>query len=257
MPTLRLLPSGVPLRAPQSYRNRPYYRKLSSSPPRRIRPSQARLSARRFFPNPHFTTSEFPEEPLGYSSEIGAGFFQGGPGHTIGPEDRYELQAKLGWGTTSTVWLAKDRAASSEYKKHVTIKILAGYATKLNKASIVFRELEIAKMLASQTADSKGKHVARIQDHFIKSGIDKDDGEHLCLVTEFYPSDVQSVKYTLSGKPFPVPALRKMLKHLAKGLAEIHEHGIAHTGMSIQSRFTVFCRRLPIPTLRCGRRQTE
>lgn len=239
MPTLPRLLSTVPLRPLQRSHNKPCYRQLSSSPLRCFGPSPAQLSARRFFPNPHFTTSEFPEEPLGYSSEIGAGFFQGGPGHAIGPRDRYELQAKLGWGTTSTVWLAKDRHASGEDDQHVTIKILAGYATELNKSSIIFRELEIAKMLASQKAESGRKHVARIQDHFIERGLDKDDGEHLCFVTEFYPGDVQSVQYTLSGKPFPVPALKKMLNHLAKGLAEIHEHGIAHTGMSSQLRSTV------------------
>jgi hypothetical protein len=55
---------------------------------------------------PHFT---FSEEPLGVPASDGYGYFQGGPGLTLGPENRFKLQAKLGFGTTSSVWLARDR----------------------------------------------------------------------------------------------------------------------------------------------------
>ena len=55
---------------------------------------------------PHFT---FSEEPLGLPASEGFGYFQGGPGLTFGPDCRFKLQAKLGFGTTSSVWLARDR----------------------------------------------------------------------------------------------------------------------------------------------------
>ena len=55
---------------------------------------------------PHFT---FSEEPLGLPAAEGFGYFQGGPGLTFGPNSRFKLQAKLGFGTTSNVWLARDR----------------------------------------------------------------------------------------------------------------------------------------------------
>ena len=54
---------------------------------------------------PHFT---FLEEPLGLPASEGFGYFQGGPGLTFGPGCRYKLQAKLGFGMASSVWLAQD-----------------------------------------------------------------------------------------------------------------------------------------------------
>lgn len=194
----------------------------------------ARLGARQLFPHHHFIPPQFPEEPIGYTAKDGFGFYQGGPGSTLGPSGRYELQAKLGCGITSTVWLAKDREASTDDKRHVTIKILAGYATKFNKDSIILRESDIVKLLAEgapRLTDYSGEHIARVSDHFFQPGVEKCDGEHLCLVTDFYPNDLQSVQYTLGRKPFPVPVVKRALNHLAKGLAELHAHGIAHTGV--------------------------
>jgi serine/threonine-protein kinase SRPK3 len=54
---------------------------------------------------PHFT---FSEEPLGLPASEGFGYFQGGPGLILGPANRFKLQAKLGFGTASSVWLARD-----------------------------------------------------------------------------------------------------------------------------------------------------
>ena len=54
---------------------------------------------------PHFT---FSEEPLGLPASEGYGYFQGGPGMSLGPDNRFLLQAKLGFGTASSVWLARD-----------------------------------------------------------------------------------------------------------------------------------------------------
>jgi len=55
---------------------------------------------------PHFI---FAQEPLGLPASKGYGYFQGGPGLILGPDCRYELQAKLGYGRASSVWLARDR----------------------------------------------------------------------------------------------------------------------------------------------------
>ena len=54
---------------------------------------------------PHF---EFAEEPLGLPASEGFGYFQGRPGLVFGPDKRFKLQTKLGFGTTSSVWLARD-----------------------------------------------------------------------------------------------------------------------------------------------------
>ena len=90
---------------------------------------------------PHFTFSE------GLLASEGFGYFQGGPGLTLGPDSCFNLQAKLGFGTASSVWIAGDRMYGSLLHRcrmitdvigpssdniHVAIKILTGYTTRLN-----------------------------------------------------------------------------------------------------------------------------
>lgn len=62
-------------------------------------------------PSPHDDTPTFtfPEEPLGLPATAGYGFFQGTPYDALGPDGRFQLQAKLGFGTNCSVWLAKDQ----------------------------------------------------------------------------------------------------------------------------------------------------
>ena len=50
----------------------------------------------------------FIEEPLGFRTEQGHGFIRIQFGDTIGPDHRYKVVRKLGWGTNSSVWMAFD-----------------------------------------------------------------------------------------------------------------------------------------------------
>jgi serine/threonine-protein kinase SRPK3 len=75
---------------------------------------QTRLMSSTADPNPvadeqpSIPQFSFSEEPLGLPASEGFGYFQGGPGLTLGPSNRFKLQAKLGFGTASSVWLARD-----------------------------------------------------------------------------------------------------------------------------------------------------
>jgi serine/threonine-protein kinase SRPK3 len=169
---------------------------------------------------PHFT---FSEEPLGLPASEGFGYFQGGPGLTFGPDCRFKLQAKLGFGTTSSVWLARDRVDNV----HVAIKILTGYGTVLNREHKL-RELEVLQRLSSVTPDGSYDHCASLLTQFVYPGID-DDKEHLCLVTELFGSSVQDVLKALQGGFIPVPTVKRILRHVVLGIASLHKCGIVHT----------------------------
>jgi serine/threonine-protein kinase SRPK3 len=71
---------------------------------------------------------------------------------------------------------------------HVAIKFLNGDATRLNRERRL-RELEVLQLLSSVTPND---HCARLLTQFTHPGID-DDGEHLCLVTELFSSNIQDV----------------------------------------------------------------
>ncbi len=53
-------------------------------------------------------TLTFVEEPLGMSAEEGYGWPQLEFNQVIGPENRYVICRKLGWGMSSSTWLARD-----------------------------------------------------------------------------------------------------------------------------------------------------
>ena len=51
---------------------------------------------------------EFIEEPLGVTAEQGHGFIRVEFGDAIGPDKRYKVVRKLGWGMNSSIWMAFD-----------------------------------------------------------------------------------------------------------------------------------------------------
>jgi hypothetical protein len=50
----------------------------------------------------------FVEEPLGMPVSEGYGLPRFEFGEKLGPENRYTIIRKLGWGMTSSIWLARD-----------------------------------------------------------------------------------------------------------------------------------------------------
>ena len=50
----------------------------------------------------------FASEPLGLPATDGYGWAQFEFGDQIGPENRYTIARKLGWGMHSSTWLARD-----------------------------------------------------------------------------------------------------------------------------------------------------
>jgi serine/threonine-protein kinase SRPK3 len=65
---------------------------------------------------------------------------------------------------------------------------------------------------------------------FVHPGFD-DDGEHLCLVTELFSSSVHETLEALRIRFVPLPALKRMLRHLLLGIARLRMCGIDHTGV--------------------------
>ena len=51
---------------------------------------------------------EFVEEPLGITAEQGHGYLRIEFGDALGPDNRYRIIRKLGWGMNSSIWMAFD-----------------------------------------------------------------------------------------------------------------------------------------------------
>ena len=52
---------------------------------------------------------KFTSEPLGIPAEKGYGFPQLEFNEAIGPDGRYVILRKLGWGSSASIWLARDK----------------------------------------------------------------------------------------------------------------------------------------------------
>jgi len=157
--------------------------------------------------------------------------------------DQYQICTKLGYGTHSTVWLAKNLLRLVLSRRHssliwhanrwrwlsedyVAIKITAldpqGKSTAEN-------ELKISKAIAARNSHHEGWHFVRtLRDSFIASG---PTGHHICLVFEPLREPLWLLKKRFEGNVIPSGILKIMVKMLLHGLDYLHQEcHIVHTG---------------------------
>ncbi|TFK65632.1 kinase-like protein [Pluteus cervinus] len=131
---------------------------------------------------------------------------------------RYEVLNKLGFGSFSTVWLARDH----DTQTNVTIKIVvAGTSDALN------REFQVLKHL-KESGDSSHpgyKHVLHLRDSF---HVDGPNGRHLCVVMDLLGPKISSItdrciNYRLNGQ-----LARQVSQQLVLAVDYLHKTGVAH-----------------------------
>ncbi|KAH3921525.1 hypothetical protein HBH64_040840 [Parastagonospora nodorum] len=134
-------------------------------------------------------------------------------------KSRYQVVAKLGFGTASTIWLCRDLQANILLTLKVCI--LQQGATKVNN------EVAISRHLKSIDAEHPGKDLLRlVLDDFQITG---PHGMHKCLL--FAPL---GLSYTDFRNLFPEKGLNKellqqTLQLVLLGLDFLHQAGVVHT----------------------------
>ncbi|KAF2013441.1 kinase-like protein [Aaosphaeria arxii CBS 175.79] len=129
-------------------------------------------------------TVDYEEDPEAeghcFSADVESEYFHHyGPGlfhpvyiGDIYKDGRYKIEQKLGWGSSSTVWGARDLHDD----KFVAIKVIESKASENDK------ELRILQHLRDSDLEHPGrKHIIKLLDHFYHDGV---NGRHLCIVTE-------------------------------------------------------------------------
>ncbi|KAJ6484364.1 kinase-like domain-containing protein [Mycena vitilis] len=158
-----------------------------------------------------------PEDTEDHTEYVAGGFFPVKLGDVLGERStpdssRYRISTKLGHGSYSTVWLARDLVA----KRTVAVKIVqaSAYATS--------REVAILRHLRTPIPDPPA--VLQLLDSFtVTSG----NGIHQAIVTE----PVILLERFLKLRDIKVDT-RRLVRQALEGLAFIHERGIAHGGQS-------------------------
>ncbi|KAF2494668.1 kinase-like protein [Lophium mytilinum] len=138
--------------------------------------------------------------------------------------ERYKIVHKLGHGTFSTVWLARDMVE----EKNVALKISCA------DVPAVSHESQTLGLLKAGQSDHPGRcYVTSLLDKF---GIEGPNGKHHCLVMPVSACSASKSKDKRDGGHFifPMPVARSIAAQVLLGLDYIHScgviHGDLHTG---------------------------
>lgn len=133
-------------------------------------------------------------------------------------ERRYQIVHKLGFGTYSTVWLAKDQHRN----RYVALKIVVAEASKSSSES------RILPLLGNSQPNHAGRsYVSPMFDEFY---IDGPNGRHLCLVSEPARCSIAASKEASTNWMFSMGIARTVAAQAVLGLQDIHSCGVVHGG---------------------------
>ncbi|KKK14683.1 hypothetical protein P175DRAFT_0561003 [Aspergillus ochraceoroseus IBT 24754] len=146
-------------------------------------------------------------------------------GESIG---KYRILSKLGWGVSSTAWLAKDMSRWPWQKtRYVTLKLTNCGPQEKRAAE---EEVAISQHIASSCFDHKGlRYIRLVQESFQVQGR---FGQHICLVFEPLREPIWRLGRHLGGVGVPIDVLKPFLRILLQGLDFLHsECHIIHTDL--------------------------
>lgn len=162
-------------------------------------------------------------QPGGYHPiSIGDTFDQG----------RYRILHKLGYGGSSTVWLARDQQEGKDCGRIATLKAMRADMSPQSPGEIP--ELAISQKLIKSLPSSHSAYFQTVDHHFLVQG---PNGSHHFLI---YPLAGPSI-LTMSDSPGRVAGsrrlradlARKVAKQTATALHHMHCTGVVHGGKGV------------------------
>ncbi|KAI0182252.1 kinase-like protein [Xylaria flabelliformis] len=192
-------------------------RRVSSSPPSAIGP--------RKFPSTGFEmidpATKFEEETLPFYRK--EDYYPMQIGQVI--HGHYQVVSKLGFGTTSTVWLARDLRDQKFWAVKVHINTL-----KHNQ------ELEIYHHLANTPCDPEfvkaKQHVRQLKESFKLTG---PHGDHDVFVMTPLALSLSHFLGARRGQPFHSDFVKQALSQILYGLVYLHDMNVVHTDLHLDN----------------------
>ncbi|KAK2800039.1 hypothetical protein FQN50_008278 [Emmonsiellopsis sp. PD_5] len=184
----------------------------------------------------HGAASSLPQDELvdeeacpAYSSKC---FYPANPGEIFASS--YQAVVKVGWGTRSTVWLARNIARRGWQPKHYVI-------LKINNAGSheADHERGIEEHIAQRNQSHRGYEIIRTcKTSFEVAG---PEGAHLCLAYEPMREPLWLFQRRFTDQRLPLPIMKSYLLMLLAGLDYLHsECRVVHTDLKLENILVTF-----------------
>ncbi|KAI9728611.1 MAG: hypothetical protein M1828_002717 [Chrysothrix sp. TS-e1954] len=149
--------------------------------------------------------------------------------------DQYRVLRKLGYGSYSTAWLARDE----RNHRYVALKVIAAAPTSVQRELKVYDRLRKAKQ-----SNGSSLRVPDLLDRFEHQG---PNGRHQCVCFEVLGPSVATLMnnytdmygYDNRKSACPVWLARSIIKQLLQGVHAIHEQNLAHGDLQPGNILTV------------------
>ena len=134
---------------------------------------------------------------------------------------RYRIIHKLGFGSYSTVWLARDLLSN----RYVALKITVAEAFEASSEIQILRHL-------SKTYDPNFAGYSYLSALWDDFSINGPNGQHRCLVSKPARRSIASLKKASNQWLVPIKIARAITAQAILGVQSIHRSGIIHGGKS-------------------------
>ncbi|PWY66375.1 kinase-like protein [Aspergillus sclerotioniger CBS 115572] len=149
------------------------------------------------------------------------------PGEVLA--DRYQTIVKVGWGVSSTVWIARDlQGHIDESETAVALKVTN------NNASSAGHEREIEELIFKADPSHRGRSlIRRFIDAFEVKG---PEGSHSCLVYPLMREPLSMYQRRFEKRKMPLPLIKTYIRVLPTRLDNLHNKcRVVHTDLKLEN----------------------
>ncbi|PYH47134.1 protein kinase [Aspergillus saccharolyticus JOP 1030-1] len=163
--------------------------------------------------SPDPTVWDNPIQEDGYSGYRSKDYYPAKPGEILG--GRYQLITKLNWGTTSTVWMARD-VRGYRWQPETVVALKIGNTNNI--------EIENERTLEGHIPQNDSTHQGRL---FVRTAhetfvIESQEGRHLCLAYEPLRETFSHFRDRFVGGLVPPRLMKLYIRQLLIGLDYLH-----------------------------------
>ncbi|KMK60538.1 protein kinase, putative [Aspergillus fumigatus Z5] len=183
------------------------------------------------FPGPPLPPGILVDEEISpvYDSKY---FYPAKPGEVLA--DRYQTLVKVGWGVSSTVWLARDLQGHAEEPERIVALKIAN-----NNASSAGHEREVEEHISMADPSHRGRSVIRtLLDSFEVKG---PEGSYPCLVYPPMRESLSMYQRRFNDRKMPLPLIKTYIRALLTGLDYLHKVcRTVHTDLKLENIMVSF-----------------